>query len=134
MVIENGVLKWWRLTEDERDICKNVRIPGPQPEMEYSEFKPENGGAAHAGVLQAFVDAILTGSEPIAYGEEGINELMISNAAYLSQWLGNKPVRLPIDGEIFDRLLAERQESSSEKTVADKEIAGEYSTRWSVKW
>ena len=59
---------------------------------------------------------------------------MISNAAYLSQWLGNKPVRLPIDGEIFDRLLAERQESSSEKTVADKEIAGEYSTRWSVKW
>lgn len=134
VVIENGVLKWWRLLEDERDICQNVKIPGPQPETEYSEYKPENGGTAHAGVLQAFADAILKGTEPIAYGEEGINELMISNAAYLSQWLGNQPVKLPIDGELFDRLLAERQKSSSEKNVEDKEIKGEYSSRWSVKW
>lgn len=134
VVIENGVLKWWRLLEDERDICQNVKIPGPQPETEYSEYKPDNGGTAHAGVLQAFADAILKGTEPIAYGEEGINELMISNAAYLSQWLGNQPVKLPIDGELFDRLLAERQKSSSEKNVEDKEIKGEYSARWSVKW
>ena len=84
--------------------------------------------------MQAFADAILKGTEPIAYGEEGINELMISNAAYLSQWLGNQPVKLPIDGELFDRLLAERQKSSSEKNVEDKEIKGEYSARWSVKW
>ncbi len=134
VVVENGTLKWWKLTEDEREICRSVKISGPNPETEYSEYKPGNGGPAHAGVLQAFADAVLTGSEPIAWGKEGINELMISNAAYLSQWLGNQSVNLPIDGELFDRLLKERQESSKTKTVQDKEIAGEYSRRWSVNW
>lgn len=134
VVIENGTLKWWKLRENERDICVNVDKAWFTGEMDYSEYTPENDGSAHAGVLQAFADAILKGTPLVAKGQEGINELMISNAAYLSQWTGNVPVKLPLDGELFDRLLAEHQKSSSQKDVDKNSINGTYSERWNVTW
>lgn len=136
-VVENGALKLWKLSRDEREIRVNEKAASPQIELEYSEYVPEKNSAAptaHAGVLQAFADCILTGSPLIADGSEGINQLMLTNAAYLSQWQGNIPVELPINGELYDRLFAERAAASKEKTVSGKEINGSYSERWSVKW
>lgn len=41
IVLENGLLKLWKLKEDERDICKNSVEGFVTPETEYSEFTAE---------------------------------------------------------------------------------------------
>ena len=87
------------------------------------------------GILKNFAGAILYGEELLSPGYDGINELTISNAAYLSEWTGNKRVPLPFDTAEFDRLLKEKQKSSEikENTVkksTDKSCGG----RWQVNW
>lgn len=134
MVLENGVLKLWKLKEDERDICINSLEGFVEPETEYSEFTAERE-EAHAGILKNFAGAILYGEKLLSPGYDGINELTISNAAYLSEWTGNKRVPLPFDTAEFDRLLKEKQKSSEikENTVkksTDKSCGG----RWQVNW
>ena len=133
-VLENGILKLWKLNEDERDICRNSVEGFVEPETEYSEFTAEKE-EAHAGILKNFAGAILYGEELLSPGYDGINELTISNAAYLSEWTGNKKVTLPFDTAEFDRLLKEKQKSSEikEKTVknsTDKSCG----KRWQVNW
>ncbi len=54
--------------------------------MTYEEIVPTEPETAHRGILQNFSDAILHGAPLIAPGEEGIRELALSNAAYLSSW------------------------------------------------
>lgn len=134
IVLENGLLKLWKLKEDERDICKNSVEGFITPETEYSEFTAERE-EAHAGILKNFAGAILYGEELLSPGYDGINELTISNAAYLSEWTGNKRVPLPFDTAEFDRLLKEKQKNSEikENTVkksTDKSCGG----RWQVNW
>ena len=134
IVLENGLLKLWKLKEDERDICKNSVEGFVTPETEYSEFTAERE-EAHAGILKNFAGAILHGEELLSPGYDGINELTISNAAYLSEWTCNKRVPLPFDTAEFDRLLKEKQKSSEikENTVkksTDKSCGG----RWQVNW
>lgn len=51
------------------------------------KFPPDE---MHVGILKNFVNAILSGEKLIVPGEEGINELTLSNAMYLSQWQGNR--------------------------------------------
>ncbi len=68
----------------------------------------------HPGVLNAFSDHILYGTPLVAEGEEGINGLMISNAAHLSSWKG-ETVTLPIDEDEFYSLLMEKVASSKAK-------------------
>ena len=134
LVLENGILKLWKLNEDERDICKNATEGFVSPETEYSEFSAERE-EAHAGILKNFAGAILHGEELLSPGYDGINELMISNAAYLSQWTGNSRIPLPFDTAEFDRLLKEKQKSSEikEKTVK-KSTDKSCGERWQINW
>ena len=111
LVLENGILKHWRLLEDEREVCKNSTEGFCQIESAYTEYTTSEE-SAHRGILQNFANAILHGEALLAPGYEGINELTLSNAAYLSQWKGNETVRLPFDTGEFDALLAERAASS----------------------
>ena len=135
LVLESGVLKWWRL-----------RVPEPQARFEsqenfaklpfdYEEIRPEEPDTAHAGILQNWADAILHGAALISPGEDGLKELTISNAAYLSQWQGHAEIQLPMDTAAFDALLAERARDSRLK-AAEHKVGGEdgYSTRWQVNW
>lgn len=134
IVLENGILKLWKLKEDERDICKNSVEGFVSPETEYSEFTAEKE-TAHAGILKNFADAILYGEELLSPGYDGINELMISNAAYLSEWTGNKRVTLPFDTAEFDRLLAEKQRNSKYRAdTSEKSGNASYLPRWQVRW
>ncbi len=135
LVLENGVLKYWKLPIPERELCENSADMHPTVDCEYVEIKDEDEGNGHVKILQNFADSVLFGKELIAPGIDGIHELSISNAAYLSSWLGNKKIEFPFDENEFDRLLFERMKSSSyvKNEDADKR-AGEYSSRWSVKW
>ncbi len=136
LVLEDGKLKSWLLKEDEKEVRFSSDLNSPDIPLEYEEWIPSEKPSAHLGILQNFTNAILKGEELLSPAEDGLNELTLSNAAYLSAWQGNRPVSLPMDEALFDRLLEEHQASSSlmGSGAKTKEISGEYSPRWSVKW
>ena len=135
LVLENGVLKWWRLDKPVSEVCGTSEESFTSIPYEYHEFKQEKSESGHMGILQNFADAILYGTELIAPGIDGIYELMLSNAAYMSQWKNNSEISLPIDAEEFDSLLSEKIKKS--KYICGKSYGtptGAYSERWRVKW
>jgi len=134
LVLEERKLKWWKLKESERAFCFNNLDSHPKIDMEYEEITT-NEETGHQGILQNFANAMLFGEELLAPGCDGINELMISNAAYLSHWSGNKTVELPFENKIFDDYLQEKiKNSESVKNSSNESETGEYKARWKVNW
>ena len=134
LVLEGGRLKWWRLRQSEGDIRFSSEENFVTPECDYQEITPDRPETAHAGILQNFANAIRFGEALISPGEDGLCELAISNAAYLSQWTG-KPVSLPMDTDAFDRMLDEHIRASAyRKKAASRQPDGRYSERWQVNW
>lgn len=134
LVLEDGKLKWWRLAQHERDYCFSAKSGTSDIPVEYKEIPQNEPEAAHCGILNNFCRAVLKGEELLAPGCDGINELTISNAAYLSSWTGEE-VKLPLDSEKFDQLLDRfRKESGSPKSATVKEASGSYKQRWQVTW
>ena len=135
IILENGLLKWWKLKSPEPQVRVESQKNFEIIPSDYEEIKPRFEEPAHAGILQNFTNAVLHGEELLAPGIEGINELTISNAAYLSSWNGSRPVTLPLDCEAFDKKLAELAANSSLKDakVSDK-YNTDYSKRWQINW
>lgn len=138
VVIERGRLTYKKLRADEREVCLKCKESWPQAEYDEEIYEPKSSGKAHAGILQNFADAVLRGGELLAPGYEGINELEISNAAYLSSWTG-KSVSLPMskdDESEFERRLFERQKRESAKKPPEsaQQTHKTYSERWEVRF
>ncbi len=135
LVLEHGKLKWYRLLKDEQKVRVTSDESFPEIPAEYEEFTSDDGGS-HNAILCNFADAVLTGSPLLSPGIEGINELTISNAAYLSAWKGNVPVTIPINNLEFDQMLGERIKMSGIKkgSPENSSCAGDYLPRWSVNW
>lgn len=103
LVLEGGLLKWTKLKIPEREFCFTCGSGFASPEAEYEEFSaPEPDG--HPIILNNFADAILDGTPLIANGEDGLNSLSISNAAYLSAWTDDWAY-IPVDEELFEMNL-----------------------------
>ncbi len=136
IVVENGTLKWWKLPDDERNICFNATELFPRINCEYEEFTTQSkDGEAHKKIIQNYVNSVLHGEELLSPGTDGIYELTLSNAAYLSSWKGGVPVKLPFDNQEFDALLSERQKNSkTNDPIENKNASGKYSKRWQVNW
>ncbi|MGM9683735.1 MAG: Gfo/Idh/MocA family protein, partial [Eubacteriales bacterium] len=135
LVLENGVLKWWKLCDPVSRVCATSENSFEKIPYEYSESKQEGPEPGHRGILRNFTDAILCGGELIAPGSDGIYELMLSNAAYLSEWKHNSDIALPLDVREFDSLLSEKIRNSG--YICNRSSAvpeGTYSERWKVKW
>lgn len=135
LVLENGVMKWWKLSCDER-ICNAteqksfVEIP-----FTYEQIPEDPESPGHRGILQNFTDAILYGKPLIAPGYEAINSVTIQNAAYLSAWKGNTPVAIPFDEKEFDAMLDMKRKESrigTEGTTHDR--GDKYHARWQTNW
>ena len=133
LVIENNLLQWWKLDQPERKFCFESEVDAKSPAIDYSEIKNAVPETAHRGIIRNFSRAVLYGEELLAPGIEGIKELTISNAAYLSSWTG-KPVKLPFDETQFEKMLRERVEASDTKKTGSKQQSGSYNPRWNVKW
>ena len=134
IVLEDGKLKHWRLSVHERDYCFSASLADKKPDVEYEEYIAEASEEAHRAILRNFSRAVLYGEELLAPGYDGINELSISNAAYLSSWTG-EAVTLPFDTEKFDALLEEKRRTG--KDMSDKKTQEEksgYKKRWDVNW
>ena len=111
-------LKYTKLDTDEREYCRTASEGFKKPPAQDTVIVETDGmNEQHVGVLKAFTNHILNGSPLVANGFEGINGLMLSNAMHLSSWLGRK-VTLPVDEELFYRLLSERAANSAKKVSA----------------
>ena len=114
IVCENNKLIFDRLSENERTFCKTAENGFAQPEREHIEVETDGKNEQHMGVLRAFTDRILAGGKLIAEGREGINGLLLSNAMFLSSWLG-KEVSIPFDEDLFLEELNKRRKLSKKK-------------------
>ena len=134
LVLEDGLLKWWKLEEPENDVRWHSDSSMPKIPCVYTEERFPDDGPQHRGILQNFTNAILHGEALISPGVDGLNELMLSNAAYLSQWTGNVPVSLPLADGAFDELLKEHAAHSLTHEALAEIPAGEYADRWQTRW
>lgn len=134
-VIEDGILKIFRLGKDERDICYNSKEGFPNIDMECEEYTQQGSENGHVGILQNFTNAILDGEALLAPGIDGIHGLSISNAAHMSDWM-DIWVDLPMDEDLFSQMLYKKQanEEIVIKTEYSEKLKGEYSERWQVRW
>ena len=135
IVLENGTLKWYKLKKSIQRIISDSEQGFAQIDCDYEEIEQDKPETAHKGILQNFTNAILFGEKLISPGTDGINELTLSNAAYLSQWQGNREIALPFDSELFDNLLAEKiKQSKCRAANSEKSGNTSYLPRWQVRW
>ena len=133
--LPGGSMKQYLLEKDERNICFCSTEGMHREEIETTEIRQDHEETGHLGILQNFTNAVLYGEKLIAPGVDGINGLMLSNAAYLSTWK-NDWVNLPIDGREFQEYLIKKQndEKIIQRKVVREKMSEEYSQRWKVRW
>ncbi len=124
VVCEDDRLTFWRNKTDERTWCTECKEGFRKPDCEQIAVETDGQNIQHPAVLNAFAAHILRGEPLIADGREGIRGLMLSNAMHLSSWLG-KEVTLPVDEELFYRLLREKCKTSRHKEERDVTISTE---------
>ena len=124
LVCEDGVVRYWRLPKNERNICFMSDDPWFRCEPESGILETDGSNPQHIGVLNAFAAHLLRGTPLVAEALDGVRETELSNAIYLSSWTG-QPVRLPADEKLFSFLLQERIAGS----VQDKTANVTYETR-----
>ena len=132
LVIENNKLVHTSISVDEREFRYT------EEQFKNSEQKTEIEGVRYNGhtlIFENFARAVLFGEELIASGYEAVNELTLSNAAYLSSWTG-KEITLPMDDELFARAIAERAKNSryTSKVTRESEIIVAYKDKWNTSW
>ena len=64
---------------------------------------------AYQTVLRRFCDHLRKGTAMVADGEDGLRTVELTNAAYVSAWLGRK-VRLPVNPAVYEELLHKKME------------------------
>ena len=135
LVLENGLLKWWRLKQDEREFCVSSQKSFDHIPMEYLENADQPNKLGHRKILQNFTNAVLYDEPLLAPGYDGLKELAIQNAAYLSAWKGNIPVKLPFDEDEYDAFLERKRQTGKSAKDGQKSAKNqEYSERWQIKW
>ena len=124
LVCENGELSVYQLEVNEREFCYTAEGGFDQPAGKYIEVETDGENPQHVGVMRAFANRILSGAQLVAEGREGLNGLLLSNAMYLSDWLG-KEIEIPFDEDLFLTLLNEKRKTSVKKTVEEKTFSTE---------
>ncbi len=112
LICENGVLTVFELEQATSDYTANAEDGFGSIQYKTYEAELDGNNVQHPEVMNKFAGAILRGEPLTASGQEGINGLMISNAAFLSSWLG-KTVSLPIDEDLFYNMLQEKINNST---------------------
>ncbi|MDR7237665.1 Gfo/Idh/MocA family protein [Neobacillus drentensis] len=112
LVVENDELTFYRLTQSERDFNATYTGGFGVPEWKKIVIPVKSENANHSMIIQNWIDSIVTGSQLLAPGTEGINALEISNAIYLSSWL-NETVELPINPDLYYEKLQEKISTST---------------------
>lgn len=120
------------LLEDNRLVCDELETDLPTfireskegfsaPGQRQQKREFEEGPDIVTSLLQNFVDVLRGVAEPVGSGAEAINSLELANAMLLSQWL-EKEVALPVDAELYAKLLGERIKSSRLREVKESRV------------
>lgn len=120
VVVEKNAISFQRNVESERAFnAENTEIFGKPECWDCSIPVDTSGGPQHIGILKDFTKALITGSELLAPGYEGVNGLTISNAIHYSAWTGGWADLENFPHDDFKRILDEKIAGS---TVVKKEI------------
>ncbi len=119
LICEDGKLLVKELKVGTKEYTANCKEGFSSIECEEYEAELDGRNDQHVEVMNKFAAAILRGEPLTASGIEGINGLTISNAAFLSSWLG-KEVTLPIDEDLFYELLQKKIENSTYTKVVEE--------------
>ncbi len=120
IVIEDDNIRMFRLNGSTTDGIYNSGDGFAKLDGEWVDVETDGLNPQHVGVMNAFAAHILRGEPLVAGGEEGINGLTISNAAFLSSWL-DKEIVLPIDEDLFYAKLQEKiANSTHEKKIVEQ--------------
>ena len=132
LVVENGKLTHTKLSMDEREY--RYSADSVQNEITNAEYYEEKRNG-HIAILANFAAHILRGEALIASGYEAINELSLSNAAYLSSWTRNE-ILLPMDEVLFETMLREKadMEKSRPHSETRESVQFAYKSRWDTQW
>ena len=118
VVLENNRLTFTRNDADMLEFSRTAKLGFAKPEVWNVEIPIENHPAAHAALMQNFIEAILDGTPLIAPGAEGIGSVELANAMLYSGLLG-ETLELPMDSAAFEKKLQQLiAESRHEKKVA----------------
>ena len=118
LVCEDGRVRCVTMDRSERSVCFESGDPGYRPILHESVLETDGRNDQHVGVINAFAAHLLRGEPLTASAEDGVRALELSNAMHLSGWLG-RPVSLPADPVLFDRLLRKKITSSRPKQTED---------------
>lgn len=128
VVIENNKITFTRNIISEREYNRTNTVPFGGPETWVCDVPCDfSGGEQHIGILKDYTKALLTGSELLAKGEEGINGLTISNAIHLSSWTGETIDVKNFPDDRFYELLQDKiknskiQKNQKQAVVSDTE-------------
>lgn len=114
LIGENGKLRFGKIAQPLRKHIVSCKDGFTAPASTWQDVPLQaETPDRHVLVNEAFARHILKGTPMIASGAEGLNQLEISNAAYLSGHEG-RPVDLPVDAKQMENLLSrlERKHSS----------------------
>lgn len=114
LVYSENHLTCYKLQEDERQFMYTCKTGMEKPKGDYIPMEIDQENPEHAGVMRNFAGKILHNTPLTADGREGINELTLSNAMYLSAWTGHM-VDIPFDEDLYLRELNKRREKSLKK-------------------
>ena len=115
LVFENNILRFWKNQISMLDQIKSSPDPYAFAECVEMDIPYEHHGLpGHKIIIENFVNAIQGKEEIIVQGEEGLNQLHLSNSILLSSLL-NKKVQLPMNPELFKSKLEEKIRSSNIK-------------------
>lgn len=118
LVFENNILTFWK---NKISMLEQIQISvDPYAFAEFDELDipyEHHGLPGHRMIIENFVNTIRGKEELIVHGEEGLNQLEMSNAILLSSLL-NKTILMPIDSDLFKRKLEEKVLGSKVKKVS----------------
>ena len=118
IVCEDGITRFWKLPKNERDICFTSDNPWFRIDPDAQILHSDGMNPQHVGVLNAFAAHLLHGASLTAEKEDGLREIMLSNAIHLSGWTG-KTIRIPANEDEFNLRLKEKTAGSRIKTGED---------------
>ncbi len=119
----------YELETGTQEYIKTAADGFSRPNGAWRKVETDGKNPQHAGVLNAFAAHILRGEPLVAAGEEGIRGLTISNAAFLSSWLG-ETVTIPFDEDKFLDLLQERIRNSTFVKTVNEQVQGDMSSTY----
>ncbi|MBW6474736.1 MAG: Gfo/Idh/MocA family oxidoreductase [Anaerolineaceae bacterium] len=118
LVFENNILTFWKNKISMLEQIQTSIDPYAFTESVELDIPYEHHGLpGHRFIIENFVNVIRGKEELIVRGEEGLNQLQLSNSILLSSLI-NKTILLPMDSDLFKRELEEKIRNSKVRKEA----------------